>query len=788
METMNVGTLNEVLLRRKNSIITESGDTIPDHLTDELEECKVLVCETYLKNGLVPSTRVIAMYLNIFKTLGSQYDFAFEVLDRITTIVTRDVNLIRRVLGINRTYTQLYKNIEVARRVNGTAYDFVVQVLHYMSLGTWKPTDDGKDLHEEFNIDTDDLILIGGLDVNDIKSLLCSLVSSKTSVREQDYEDINKIICYLMGVSGVPINEIVKMIADNCVFKEILATIFANLISDGLLGEDLNIYAEGILPHNNLFRNYKDILRLVVALQGGNPALCEHPLVARKDMDYKVRDFIMRLMNNVSLNTINQTRHDREAWIVIGDIIHPYSFIPKNVKLTPKYRIDEHIHTLESEVPQYANAIIAWICIREKVKYPNNPESFEQLMEAGEIEKAVEMVANQPGLFCRKIDYLLRESKSHGQRWQVMERFIEAIDNGNVPVSTLLTIYKHFETRARGTGKRIFSIKSNVVKLYARDEYRKPVSENICSILCRSLPGIIYKKITEKEDIGKVYINKKAFEGMVVPKSLRNQSSGRLIPRGSRFTIPKEIKYLVPYIWWTNTEDGERVDLDLSAVYYNADFSKVELQSYSHKKLSSFHADAVHSGDITNGGDYDDSGVSESIAINLDQLDDVKYIAFTVHSFLNIPFTEQDHSHAGYAMYTESDYNRRCTASEFVHRNNIQKEVNLSTKSTDSIIAIYDVDARQLIWADQPGDLRKINYTNINRTKDSTFLRMMKLLQDSEIRLLSLILMNVNGRNGQFVETKEEADIIFDELSGDEELDKKTITPWSSEYFTSELM
>ena len=179
-------------------------------------------------------------------------------------------------------------------------------------------------------------------------------------------------------------------------------------------------------------------------------------------------------------------------------------FIPKNMKLIPKYRIDKHIHTLESEVPQYTNAIIAWICIREKVKYPNNPESFEQLMEAGEVEKAVEMVANQPGLFCRKIDYLLRESKSHGKQWQVMERFIEAIDNGNVPVSTLLTIYKHFETRARGTGKRIFSIKSNVVKLYARDEYRKPVSENICSILCRSLPGIIYKKITEKEDIGKV--------------------------------------------------------------------------------------------------------------------------------------------------------------------------------------------------------------------------------------------------------------------------------------------
>lgn len=84
--------------------------------------------------------------------------------------------------------------------------------------------------------------------------------------------------------------------------------------------------------------------------------------------------------------------------------------------------------------------------------------------------------------------------------------------------------------------------------------------------------------------------------------------------------------------------------------------------------------------------------------------------------------------------------------------------------------------------------MRKINYTNINHTKDSTFLRMMKLLQDSEIQLLSLILMNVNGRNGQFVETKEEADIIFDELSGDEELDKKTITPWNSEYFTSELM
>ena len=784
----DIKNLNELLIRRRNSIFIvleeQKADNVDfdktvDLSTSDIERIKILICENYLKNGLVPSIRIINSYLTIVSVLAECYDAE----DTITRIVVRDINLVKEVLGMNRTYVQLYKNLATAESVMGTYYDLVVQIWHYMSNGTWMPE---KDIHDNLVLDYDNLVLIDGMTNTDVVRLLTSLIGSKTSIRAQDYDDIYTMIDYLLGVGDCKSEDILTIISKNCVFKEILANVVATLLNEGTLIADPNLFIK-----RNMFNTYKDILRLAVALQGGNPALCEHPLVKSKKMSSSLRKLIMRLMNNVSIGTIDQTRHDREAWIVIGDIIHPYSFIPKDLKLVPKNRLDIHYNALYAEVPEYTYAIMAWICIREKIKYSGNDMSFEQLMEFGNVIGAMNLVHDMPGLFCRKIDHLLREAKSHDERFVIADTFIKSISNGDVPISTLLTLFKHFSTRNDDSDLRIFSIKSDVVKLFGREEYRKPIEEDICSVLTENLATILTEKISHKEKMGKVYFNTNAFRGFVIPKSLRNQSSGRVIPRGSRFRIPNDISYFAPYIWWTNTKNEERVDLDLSAIYYTENFTECEFQNYQHKVLRKMGINPVHSGDITDGGDYNGSGVSEAIKIDLNELEKskVKYIAITAHSFLNDPFCEQDHSYAGYALYTEDEISKyTVSSSEFISREKIAREVNLTANSTNAVIMVYDVANREVIWADQPGKLIPRPFTNIYNTSDSTFLRMLSLIQDIEVSLTSLIMMNLSTREAEMVDSKEEADIIFDEFCGDEDLDKKTIAPWNLEYYASNML
>ena len=777
--------INRILLRRKNRMFGDMKFE-PD-IKEDISILKNAICEIYLKSGFVPSIGLINHYINMTKACNILYnDLNGTALDTfLIPLLEKDISLIRETFGMNRRYVQLYKNMDTAEEVRGSLYAFTVQCIHYLSSGTWYP-DDKEDIRDQFVVDYDSLILIDAADGHDILELFKSIISSKVSIREQDYSDINILMTYLILYENTSASQMLNIVKENCVYKEILVKVVTYLLKPFCRIDSSDLITLG------LFGNYKDILRLTVSLLDGNPALCEHPLIKTKTMSEDLRKLIMELMNFVPLRTLDQTKPDREAWIVIGDVIKPYSFIPKNVKIRDKSDISRNIHILNNEIPRYANALTAWCCIRENISYMGQKESFEELMKFGKIKEAVDVIKVKPALFCRRIDYILRKS-SLTDGLYVISEFDKVLETADIPIPTLLTLRRHFSNRKNKTDIRIFSIKSTHVKLFSREEYREPIGDTLCTMIISSINDAINRALSKKEPMKNVYLNADVFRGLAVPRSLRNQSSGRLIPRGSRFSIPKEVKYLVPYIWWTNPKNGQRLDLDLSAYFYTKDFKTVNKMFYGNTTLTSHGVDACHSGDITNGGDYNGHGVAEHILINLDILGDIKYIVFTVHSFLSIPFTEQEHSFAGYLLYTESYKEFRGAMKEFidhgkVDRSHLEHEVNLSSPSTDSIIAVYDVDNREIVWADQPGEMTTLPFTNVNDTKNSTLIRVMNLLQERENLLYDLIYDNVINRGGHFVDNKEEADIIFDEFSGDEVLDAKTIAPWNVEYFASELL
>ena len=90
---------------------------------------------------------------------------------------------------------------------------------------------------------------------------------------------------------------------------------------------------------------------------------------------------------------------------------------------------------------------------------------------------------------------------------------------------------------------------------------------------------------------------------------------------------------LVIGITWCEKKNGPRVDLDLSAIMYTANWDELYNCSYHNLKRPG----AQHSGDITS-APYP-KGARESIHFKFNEMavDKVKYVAFTVHNFTGQP-------------------------------------------------------------------------------------------------------------------------------------------------------
>lgn len=95
--------------------------------------------------------------------------------------------------------------------------------------------------------------------------------------------------------------------------------------------------------------------------------------------------------------------------------------------------------------------------------------------------------------------------------------------------------------------------------------------------------------------------------------SLLKERSGELARR-----LDAKAKAVRGFVWWTNMENGSRVDLDLSAAIFDRKWNYLEHVSYTN--LRSDRYQACHSGDIVNGGPADGAGVCEFLDVDLDSV------------------------------------------------------------------------------------------------------------------------------------------------------------------------
>ena len=426
--------------------------------------------------------------------------------------------------------------------------------------------------------------------------------------------------------------------------------------------------AELLQPY---YQTATDVLRLLAAMSDGDISLAESPKIRK--LSRAERRMIMDLLAGIK-NPLEDMFHYREEWIRVGERIHPGEY--------------------QSE--KYA-------AVRENFRKIRNNEKplffggqVEQLLLSGDTLAAARLLSRRPGEFVRRLDMLFRRAEEEEEiQEEILKLFQEVGDKVSIPV--LFQAMNHFDHRDEGA-LRVFFPKGMLSK--AMGIPRTFSSLNVISMLRPRTAGVcrmlIRRQFEKKPPMGKVYISKE-MKNYPIPFSQRSASSGnKLLVRGTRIDIDDDVKVIRAFIHWTNTgkdTEDERVDIDLSATFYDRNWNYVSHISYT--DLEDDYLGAYHSGDIVNGGPIDGPGAAEFIDIDIDSAKEVApYVVFQVYAYTEQTFKTLPNVRFGWMQREKPE------SGEIFEPKTVDSVFGLSADSTAVIPVILNCRRRELIWCD----------------------------------------------------------------------------------------
>lgn len=632
---------------------------------------------------------------------------------------------LKKYKGANVRYNPMYPNFPESVMSKSEAELYLNAMVHYWSGGMLYPVEEKKErlplLHDEKAVE----LKIG--DENDLRSIFENLCVSKTSLSETDKNDLKW--CLENTSFKIP-NEI--PLKENCAF-------IGKILMESFNGKNAAFFFT-----NHYFSTATDVLRLIVAMSDGDISLATNSKI--KSFKRWQRRFLLSMLSECKNLEEDMMRH-KTQWIRVGERLHPGECKYENVKTAfSKIRNNEKIEKFAGKVDK---------SISEK-----------------DYVKTLDLLKTRPGELARKLDYLLRIVEN---KQEVINAFKEICDGVSSPV--LLQVRQHFKNRMEDMKYRVFFPKGSLARAYCIENNLPKIEEKYCRAIIMLCSGALVKIYKEKEPLGNIYLSDD-FKNYVVPFSQRSASESlKTLVRGSRIPIDKEIKAVRGFIWWTNTQDNSRVDVDLSACMFDDDWNYMEHISYTNLKSGSYNS--CHSGDITNGGDYNGDGVSEFIDIDIDSIinNGARYVVYQIYSYTGQKFSEWDHVMFGWM-------NREDVSSgEIYEPKTVEQKMNLTSDSRVCIPVIFDCVNREFIWCDMNLSIDgcHMNYggNNVESNLKGVAATCYGIVNMAKPNLYDLIDLHISAR-GNRVYDKEEADMIFDVDDG--------ITPFDAEVFMGEYL
>ena len=740
---------NKILLRRKHLVVIEPNNA-------EYEQSKT-------ENALV-----VSMMKNV-QSLGFTFSKElFETLmhcgkDELKNFYTELIPELKALVGADVTYRPMYPNFPEQVAEASDVELFINAIVHYFTLGQLMPEYEKNERLPLIDVNKMTVLSIGNSE--DLMKILTNLASSKTSISQQDKEDIITII------KATP--DYAKYLPDTIPLKENVALIGKLIIEEAPI--------KSAAPIKKYFKTATDVLRLVTAMSDGDISLAAK--TKYRSLKRCERRIILDLLANCGNITEDLYRYQYE-WIRVAEILHPFEYKYK------KYNgVNKAFNTLRNE---------------------KKPLMFGGQVQAAILKKdmrtAATLLKERPGEFARQLDKVLRDSDNANY---ILNCFKDVATSISTPV--LLQVRQHFIGRMaeQRTPVRVFFPKGNLARAMSIKNELPAIDATICKNVARICRDALIEQYKEKDFLGNVFVDED-FKHYLVPFSQRSASKAvKTIVRGSKVPVKEDASAVRAFIWWTNMDDSKnddywnngRVDIDLSAAIFDENWNYLEHVSYTHLRSAKYKA--YHSGDITNGGSVKGNGVAEFLDVDIDSVGKRgRYVVYQVYNYTSQKFC--DLTNCRFGWMEREDVN----SGEIFEPTTVAMKMDLTAESTVAIPVIFDCVERKFIWCDlnlaMPCSNRGGN--NIESNISGVIATCFAMANMNKANLYDLILLNAKAR-GNIVTNRNEADIIFSndttkptetvievdtekgiETPVTKEKDVKIVTTFDTDFFMGELL
>lgn len=749
MKNFKLTELDKILLRRKHLVMFEPADMAYEQSKTE---------KTLVVSGL---KNVQALGFTFSKELLEK---AFHFTrDEFTAFYGFLIPALKELVGADVTYNPMYPNFPQQVAEASDIELFINAIVHYWSFGTLMPEYEKNERLPLIDDNKMAVLSVGNHD--DLMTIFTNLVESKTSISEQDKEDIKTIV--------LACPDYTTYLPDTIPLKENVAFVGKLIIEKAPIKS-----ADSISKY---FKTATDVLRLVTALSDGDISLASK--TKYRNLRRVERRMIMDLLAGCGNITEDLFRYQYE-WIRVAEILHPFEY--KKAK--------------------YNNVNAAFNTLRNEKKPLMFAGKVQAAITAKDMREAATLLKARPGEFARQLDKLIRDADNPNY---IVNCFKEVTTEISTPV--LLQVRQHFIGRMAETPNpvRVFFPKGNLAKAMVIKNELPEINSNVCKNVARICREALIEQYKEKDFLGKVYIDED-FKNYLVPFSQRSASKAvKTIVRGSKLPIKEDATAVRGFIWWTNTDktrnswDEGRVDIDLSATIYDENWQYVDRVSYT--QLRSAKYKAYHSGDITNGGNVNGNGVAEFIDVEIDAVakNAGRYIAFQIYSYTGQKFGSLPNCRFGWME--REDVN----SGEIFEPKTVEMKIDLTADSTVAIPVIFDCVERKFIWCDMNLQNASSRFygNNLESNLQGVTATCYGLTHLNKANIYDLVMMNAIAR-GTVVDSRNEADIIFsndttipfeivvekDEQTGEEKRVVKDkpevpiITAYDLDYFMGQLL
>lgn len=536
--------------------------------------------------------------------------------------------------------------------------------------------------------------------VSEFESLLEPLVSSRTSLSEEEAADVAWFIRTYK-------NDVFRLLPEAIPFREIRAQVGGALILQ--VAGDARV--DAFLEKN--VETATDVLRLAVALSGGDVSLATASTQFTA-MKRSIRRLLLRLLDQIP-NAVEDVMRHAERWKRLAEVLHPGDYADK-----------------------YPRALAAITAARRNEAPASFGSRVETLFAQRHITTLTSLLQSRPGEFARRLDATLRRATEP-------ESVLDAFESVATQVSSPVLLQLLAQVRApRPLPLRAFTPKGAFAKVYGIKDRREPLASDVLARAVRICEDALVTRFTSLPPLGRCFIDP-ALREYRVPLTQRTSSKSlRTLVRGSRLPMP-DTRFIRLFLWWKNGRG--RTDIDLSAAFFDANFVFKETVAYYN--LKGFGG--YHSGDIVDAPE----GASEFIDLDLDVLVEkgIRYVVTSINSFTEQPYCDLPECFAGWMARADT------ASGEVFEPRSVFDRIDIASDTAICLPFVMDLQEQRMIWADL-GLTSSARWNNVENNLSGVSLMLRALVHTPRPDLETLFDLHVRAR-GERVVSPLQAQSVF---------------------------